>query len=107
MNKKGQKPGKTRGNFGGNITTRVVQDFENVVGQESVTRFDERKRKNHASKIKKKNRKIIPDTNGQPASEHKIAKPIKKNEQNKENNQQQVNLFCFVHHLFDSFLQPK
>jgi len=86
MNKKGQKPEKLEEISEETSQPRVVQDFENVVGQESVTRFDERKRKNPRFKNKNKKQKNNPDTNGQPASEHKIAKPIKKNEQNKENN---------------------
>ncbi|MBP9016696.1 MAG: hypothetical protein KBG17_03005 [Paludibacteraceae bacterium] len=86
MNKKGIKPEKLEDISESTSQQPVVQDFENVVGQESVTRFDDRKRKNSRFNNKNKKQKNSSNTNGQPASEHRIAKPIKKNEQNKENN---------------------
>jgi cell fate regulator YaaT (PSP1 superfamily) len=58
MNKKGQKPGKLNTV---EVPAKVELDFQNVVGQESITRFEDPRAKN--KKKKKKKRKFKPNSN--------------------------------------------
>lgn len=91
MNKKGQKPTNLKDEAVELTTTTIVEkipDYENVVGQDSLTRLDEKPRnknnRNNAGKNKpnpNQNRQERPVKAGQPAQ--RTPQPAQKNAENK------------------------
>jgi len=67
-----------------------VLDYENVVGQDSLTRLDERNRNKNKNKNKNKNRNPDnrqPQNTGAPQQQPKEQKPAEANKNNGQNNQ--------------------
>ena len=88
MNKRGSKPDTLNEQIE-NDTKQVPVDYENVVGQDSLTRFDtQKKRPNH--KNKKPNNRPQGAKNGSAENKEntpRFQKPIKKNGNNTGNNE--------------------
>ena len=88
MNKRGTKPDTLNEQIE-NDTKQAPVDYENVVGQDSLTRFDtQKKRPNHKNK-KPNNRPQIVKNGSAENKENtpRFQKPIKKNGNNTENNE--------------------
>ena len=88
MNKRGSKPDTLNEQIE-NDTKQVPVDYENVVGQDSLTRFDtQKKRPNHKNK-KPNNRPQVVKNGSAENKENtpRFQKPIKKNGNNTENNE--------------------
>jgi len=88
MNKRGSKPDTLNEQIE-NDTKQVPVDYENVVGQDSLTRFDtQKKRPNHKNK-KPNNRPQVVKNGSAENKENtpRFQKPIKKNGNNTGNNE--------------------
>ena len=88
MNKRGNKPDTLNEQIE-NDTKQVPVDYENVVGQDSLTRFDtQKKRPNHKNK-KPNNRPQVVKNGSAENKENtpRFQKPIKKNGNNTGNNE--------------------
>jgi len=87
MNKKGSKPEILDDKKDDDKPARA--DYENVVGQDSLTRFDSQKKRS-GSKPKRNNKpqtgkQVSGQVNSKPAEESRAPRLIKKNDQNKKN----------------------
>ncbi len=65
-----------------------VLDYENVVGQDSLTRLDERSQQNRNNKKKKNKKPGAPQTGGQPQQAQAAERKPQGNNNNNNNNQQ-------------------
>ena len=88
MNKRGTKPDTLNEQIE-NDTKQAPVDYENVVGQDSLTRFDtQKKRPNHKNKRPNNRPQVV--KNGSAENKEntpRFQKPIKKNGNNTENNE--------------------
>jgi len=87
MNKRGSKPEILDDKKDEDKPARV--DYENVVGQDSLTRFDSQKKRS-GSKPKRNNKpqtgkQVSGQVNSKPAEESRAPRLVKKNDQNKKN----------------------
>ncbi|MBN2766132.1 MAG: hypothetical protein JXR27_07125 [Paludibacteraceae bacterium] len=84
MNKKGNKPDMLDDRPDDNKPARV--DYENVVGQDSLTRFDSTIKKRSGSKPKRNNKaQINKQATGDQAENSRSPRLVKKKDQNKKN----------------------
>jgi cell fate regulator YaaT (PSP1 superfamily) len=84
MNKRGEKP-ELLGEIIETLNNAIVNDYENVVGQDSLTRFDTKKKKNSGkTNNKKSNKTTNMNSANKPADTIRKPKLIKKKDQNKD-----------------------
>ncbi len=87
LNKKGIKPEKLQQES--DVVVNEIPDYENVVGQESLTRFDKKKPNNR--KNKNSNNRNRSNNNNQKSNENRNNPKPQDNNNNKQKNQDNIN----------------